>query len=116
MEGCLSIAVCLIDISTLLYQGLDQPDFELDNSEVQWAPVNTPSHVYVNVFLVNQNLGCSKLLVANGEAKRRTVVFIEDVRVCIPLQKTFKHAVIPLGSRVMQRCPLPVVLVVHFKV
>ena len=83
---------------------------------MQRATVDATSHVNINLLAVDQDLSSCELFVADGQAERRTVVFVEDVRVSVALEQALQHSVITLGCRIMQRCSLPVVLVVHFEV
>lgn len=85
MQGCLAIAVGLIDVGTLLYQSFDKPDLKLNHSKMQRTAVDSATHVDINLLAIDQYLSSCKLFVTDSEAKWRAVVFIEDVGVSIAL-------------------------------
>ena len=116
MKSRLSVTVRLVYVCSFLDQGFDQPDLKLDDGQVKWATVDASTHIDVDFFRIDQDLGCSELFISNCQAKRRAVVFVQDVRVSVPLQQSLKHTIVSLGCRIVQRGPLTIVLVVHLKV
>ena len=116
MQCRFAITISFVDICAFLYQCFDQPDFQLDDSQVQWTAVDATAHVHVNFFGVDQDLGCSKLFVSDSQAQWCAVVFIEDVRISVALQQTFKNTIIAFSSCIMKGCSLSIVFVIDFKI
>ena len=82
---------------------------------MKWATVDTTTHVDINFLRIYQDLSCCELFVPDRQAQRRAVIFIQNVRVGIALEQAFQHAIIAFGRSVVQRCPLPIVLMIRLK-
>ena len=85
MERSLAIAVCLVNIGTLLNESLNKPNFKLYYCQVKRTSIDSTTKIDVDSFCVDQHLSSFKLFISDCETEWCAVVLVEDVGVCIAL-------------------------------
>ena len=115
MQRGFAVAICLIHVGFLLKQCFNQPYFKLHDGKMKRRTVNTTSKINFNLIEVKQKLSSIKLFISNGETQWRTVVLIKNIWIGFTLQKSFQNTTISFECRIVERCPQPIVDMVHYK-